>query len=96
MLKIGSNKEAIMENIIAIKESWTWRQWAICLITAFLVYCGWQFYKLTTTPTTYEECITKLLEPGDSDTAAKIKSGVCRQQFPAYISEEAFMGSKRN
>lgn len=71
-----------MENIIAVRESWTWRHWALCLIAAFFVYCGVQFYKIVSTPTTYEECITKSLAPGDSDTAARIKSGVCRKQFP--------------
>jgi hypothetical protein len=85
-----------MGNVIAVKASWTWRQWAICFISAFFVYCGWQFYKLASTPTTYEECIMEALSPGDSDTAAKIKAGVCAKRFPKYISEEAFMGSKSN
>jgi hypothetical protein len=71
-----------MENIIAVKSGWTWRQWALCLASAFLVYCGVQFYKLTSTPTTYEECIMKALSPGDSDTAAKLKAGVCAKKHP--------------
>jgi hypothetical protein len=84
-----------MENTIAVKTGWTWRQWALCFVSAFLVYCGVQFCKLTTTPTTYEECVMKALSPGDSDTAAKIKAGVCRQQFPAPGEFDDIFGVRR-
>lgn len=58
------------------------RQWPYYLLGAFLMYMAIASYKYFSAPHSYEECVMDNIKPGDSDTAAKIKSAACYKMFP--------------
>lgn len=71
--------EAVMEKSKTEKKQ---RMWPYYLLGAFLMYMAIASFKYFTTPRSYEECVMKNIQPGDSDSAAQIKAKACRQMFP--------------
>ena len=84
-----------MEAVATAKKSWTWKDLALCLLGAFIVYCGVRFYKIISTPQSYEDCIMKTLSPGDSDTAAKLKAAACQKMYPRKYTDDQIFGKSK-
>ena len=58
------------------------RMWPYYLVGSALMYMAIASFKYFTAPHSYEECVMKNIQSGDSDTAASIKSAACRNMFP--------------
>lgn len=55
-----------------------WITCAILIATSIIMF----FAKLSTGPTSYEDCVLKNVVPGDSDRGAAVKADACRKKFP--------------